>query len=982
MNYIPLDFARSALQGDLFNEASDPELAHDESGTANNTEHASDRRPQGIFGRLADRAFARSESCAADHEPYQSDPKPNVNTLHDLELLLKDGQHNILREGVAINFSSPHIGSAVLFEATRVGSDASGATQVRYLPLVNKGARTTAQPGSGTAMTPQARLLQVIHTHANVPNRPNRPLPSIVQIPTPTPTGPIAKDRPLDISPDAKRYIDRARAQRSLVGAVTTNSNIASSIVPSRHVSSRSNTMSTPVGQWPPDAIPVELFATITRTLSHRDVRNMRLVCKEFESKTSGVLFKEVVVPFTAELYDMIEEDVSTRLSSQSKPESSKRTTAQASSLRVPDLHRENGDGMYYRKASDTATTHGLRVFEGFGPHMNKFGIRFEVTEADLSMAPSKSSNTRHVQAYHGGYEWPPPGYARFGSLASLERVADETPRMTAALATLVNVREIGLSLDSGLGFLSGPDHSHHDMVFERSAKVFEDDEPSLRHTSNGAGNLWSYVRQSHSSFTTGVQLGQERLVSCILMPDRNGSVQLPTVASGIEYGDSTLWPSFETDGILCGVNLATPVSGVFYTTSAELNTSNNSAREGQPPLSPASLTSEQKQWILETGWAQSAFLDTYILALVDNPQVFQHITKVTISKISSGLLSQLDRDPFWTALPNVEDVTLLVSPDWRTVGKDEAGCAVTHPIAPSLAVSTFVAVVRRVIILDEIKRLRIGYAQGGENAKGMYGRNHNLMPAPISGPGQLLKPDPDVLAFDHLEAVTLVNCWISPQALLHLASTQTIAAVSGKTLTLESVSLTASTKLELQNFLQVKVGTMQQFREGCWPWVIEGLRRALQPIPREPDPFTASSEPQFDPAPYKRITSSSCGYVILPNLAGFDQSAIELGPTMIPAQLGPEHTVYITEWFRQRAEQLRGHMQTTKDDYVGRIVPWINAREIAVLNTWRMRVGLPSDEDGSDAEYDGFPTRGTGRFWGDVLTREVLNSAPIHDEA
>ena len=917
MNYNPLDFVRSALHGDLFGDTSDTEFAHDESGN-----NATDRRPRGLFGRLADRAFSR----AADHEPYQPGPKPNVNTLHDLEHLMRDSQHISLREGVAINPSTSHIGSSILFEAHRIES---GATQIRYLPLMNKGGKTP--PGSGAMPTPQARLLQAAR---NPPNRPMRQLPSAVQAQTQA-TVLIAKDRRLDISPDAKYHINRARAQQLW--------------------------MPTLAGRWPPGTIPVELFETITQFLSQRDIRNMRLVCKEFESKTSGILFKQVVVPFTEELYDMIEDDVSTRLCSG-------RATTTLSSTQVPDLHRGDEDSVYYRKTSDTATSHGLRVFEGFGRHMNKFGIRFEVTEADLSMAPSKRSNTKRVEAYYGGYEWPPPGYARFDRLASLEKVADETPRMTAALATLVNVREIGLSLDSGLGFLSGPDRSHHDMVHDRSAAIFEEAHSSQRPALSGAEDLWSYLQQSHSSFTTGAQLAQERLVSCTLTTDRNGSLRLPTVASATEYDDSTLWPSFETDGVLSGVDLATPICGIFYTTSADLNTNGNSARECHPPVSPADLTSEQKQWILETGWAQSAFLDTYILALSDNPDVFQHITKVTISKISSGLLLKLDRDAFWTALPSVKDVTLLVSPDWRTVGKDEAGCAVTNFLPPSFAVTTFLAVTRRITLLDEIRKLKIGYTQGGENAKGMFGRNNNLMPAPIATLGQLLKPDPDILSFDHLEDVTLVNCWISPQALLHLASTQTMAAATGKTLTLESVSMTANTQLERQNFLQVNIGTMQQFREGCWPWIIEGLRRLVEPIPREPGPFDTASETPSDPALYKKIVFASCGYVVLPDMTTFDQSAIELGPTMIPAQFDTDLMIHSTEWFRHRAEQLRPHMQNNcKDGYIGRIVPWINHREGAVLTTWGMRLGLPSNQDGKDAEYDGFPTRGTGRFWGHV---------------
>jgi hypothetical protein len=705
----------------------------------------------------------------------------------------------------------------------------------------------------------------------------------------------------------------------------------------------------------------------------------MRLVCKEFEKKTSGVLFKEVVVPFTAELYDMIEDDVSARFSSQSKPGSIRQGANRALLPQMPGLQQGNGDSVYYRKTSDTSTGHGLRVFEGFGPHMNKFGIRLEVTEADLAMANLKSSNVKFVEAYHGGYSWPPPGYARFSKLAGLEKIADETPRMTAALAKLENVREIGLSLDSGLGFLGGPDRSHHDMIFDRSDAVFEESNLNQRSASKGLERLWAHLRQSHDSFTAGVPLSQERLVSCMLTWSRDETVQLPTVASATEYDDSTLWPAFETDGVFSGVDLATPLIGVMYTTSEDVKTEGNNARESHPPLSPASLTSEQNQWILETGWAQSAFLDTYILALGDNPQVFQQITKVTISKMSSGLLSMLDRDAFWEALPSVQDVTLLVSPDWRVVGKDEAGCAVTSSIAPSLAVSTFLAVIRRITALEEIKSLRVGYTQGGENAKGMFGRNHNLMPAPIAALDQLLQPDPDVLAFDHLEDVTLVNCWITPQALLELASRQTLAAVTGKALTLESVSMTCSLKLERQNYLQVNDVTRQQFRQGCWPWVIEDLRHFLQPVPQEPDPYSITpSEPQFSPAPYKKIAFASCGYAVLPNQAAMDQSALETGPTMIPAHFDIEHTVHSSEWFRHRAEQLRPHMQSSRDGVLGRIVPWMNYREIAALRMWKMRVGLPAGE-GQDAEHDGFPTKGTGRFWG--LVRPKFDMEPARSD-
>jgi hypothetical protein len=950
--------------------SSDNNNASDAAGASNHADATAGRRlrggpPSNFAGRVATPLNPR----AADFKPV----KPKVNTLHDLEALMKKGYRAILREGITTNSSNPQIGSAILFEARKDDSGLHGATEVRYLPLVSIGGRTVSNVRSAASQSPTPRS-RPMRRPTSTPTTPTKPTTQAV---------PMSDDRPLDILPEAKRHIDRARARRSLDRASVTEPEAASSSIPDNSSTlSRSFTATTqagqPSGQWPSGEVPVEIFEMITHSLSHRDVSNMRLVCKEFESKASPALFKEVVVPFTAELYDMIEEDASARLYNMPMLDRNGDTDDFLSLLPVSKSHRGDEDGMYYRKSSDTAPGQGLRVFEGFGPHMNKFGIRFEVTEADLSGSFAKKIDTKRIEAYHGVYDWPPPGYARFGRLASLEKIADETPRMTAALATLINVREIGLSLDSGLGFLGGPDRSPHDMIFEGSTAMFESallSQPRIP----DAGALWRCLQKSHSCFTNSDRLGQERFVACVLASGRDGSADLPTVA-GTEYDDTSLWPSVQAEGVLSGIDLTKPARGIFYTTHEEINAT-DSVQVKSPPLSPACLSSEQKQWILETSWAQSAFLDTYILAISDNPQVFYQVTKVTISKMSSGLLTKLDHDAFWDALPNVEDVTLLVGPDWREVCKNEAGCAITPPVEPSLAVTTFHGVIRRVAQLENIKKLRFGYTDGGENAKGMFGRNMNLMPAPIAVLDQLLSPDPQPLSFDHVGDLTLVNCWITPCLLMHLTSTQTAGAISGRTLTLESVSLTANTRLELPNAAHINIGTTHDFREGCWPALINELARLVKPIQQEPEPFInflnpGAPEPEPLPAPYQKLTFTSCGYVVLPHLTHtFDQSAIEVGPDTRPGRFDQDHGHHRSVWWRHRAEQIRPHMMSSKDNYIGKIVPWIGAREIAVFRAWRMQV-WPSAGEGADAEYDGFPRRGTGRFWGCVQTKETPLSA------
>lgn len=890
-----------------------------------------------------------------------NDRKPTAKTTSDLERLMLHGRHASLREGFGMSPSEDdfRLHSAILFETVNTGSGSSTASEIRYLPLVAK----PPPPKPPPKPTPRVAGSFVARSRRRRFSDPGRAT-----------SPPPGEDRkwPLYVLPDTKRHIQHARACRSLSQTPT-----AKRAPPP--ASERGNNPSLPAGtvpevsrtSWPPDVVPVELFEMITRTLSPKDIRNMRLVCKEFDSKSSPTLFKEVVVPFTAELYDMIEDDASARMN-KGKGKGKARANGVPSNLSDFNSYEAHEDTIYCRKSSDRKEKHGLRVFQGFGPHMNKFGIRFEVTEYDLAMAPAKQNNHKQVDAYHGEYEWPPPGYPRFGRLARLESSADETPRMTAALATLINVREIGLSLDSGLGFLGGPDRSHHDMIFDRPLPVFDEGSTAQRPHTDGATQFWSSLRQSRDTFTSSTDFAQERLLTCILDNGRGG---LPTVSTNDydakEYDDTTLWPTIKANGILGGTDLTTPIRGVFYTTNEKQKDEPANMHQISIPLSPFNLTEQQKQWILETGWAQSAFLDTYILALSDNPQVFHQVTKITISKISSGLLQKLDRSVFWSALPNAEDVTLLVSPDWRTVGKDDASDADLPMIAPSCTVNTFRGVVHRVSLLGHIKRLRIGYTDGGEYGKGMYGRNQNLMPAPITVTEQLLDEHPDVLSLDNIEDLTLVNCWLTPQMLKYLTNLPTFASASEKFLTLDSVSLTANTKLERADAFTIKLGVVvHEFREGSWPAIINDLAQLVQPKFPEPEIFDPRGMPTVVeqeplPAPYKKFTFNSCGYTRLRTDVGvFDQSALNFDD----GDDDDDARFLARQWFRRRGERIGPHMLISIDGFLGKIQPRMPKDEIKVLRVWGLEIGWPKGK-GEEALYDGCVKGGEGRFSGCIQT-------------
>jgi len=59
---------------------------------------------------------------------------------------------------------------------------------------------------------------------------------------------------------------------------------------------------------WPARKVPVEIFAEIISYLPRSAVKNMRLVNKEFEQKTSSTFFQVVVVPFRSEIYGITPE--------------------------------------------------------------------------------------------------------------------------------------------------------------------------------------------------------------------------------------------------------------------------------------------------------------------------------------------------------------------------------------------------------------------------------------------------------------------------------------------------------------------------------------------------------------------------------------------------------------------------------------------------------------------------------------------------
>ena len=443
--------------------------------------------------------------------------------------------------------------------------------------------------------------------------------------------------------------------------------------------------------------------------------------------------------------------------------------------------------------------------------------------------------------------------------------------------------------------------------------------------------------------------------------------------------------------------------------------------------LIPNSLTTPQKEWLLETEWAQRAFLASYTLAVMDNVTTFQNVRTFSITKLSSRYLAPLQRDDFWGALPSLDTVTIVVSPDWRDIIKEHAGYVADFMIAPSDASGALYRLVEQCIApLENIKTLTLGFVGGGEHAPGIFARNKHVLPAPImeQPSGQLEIASPmKTLHLPYVEDLTFTNCWFSPPALRTFVIEARQASLH--TLRLDSVSLTAMPTIQGHNPVHVNfnapvLAPPAPFFPPPAPMPLQAamhaaLGPAVQagPLPQPPpgagpviagpatpapvitwlttDPRPGSwtdtidhitpgatiaaqravhnaeleAPPPRDNGTLRRLEFASCGYVRLcAGLFGQD----ELGTP--PVRERNSHLA-------RRAQDLeRVMMSSGSDQWVGRIQSFMKAEEREGLEgAFGLEFGWGEDARRWEAVEDDETMGGTGRFAGwlvEVVDGEV----------
>ncbi|KAL8851373.1 MAG: hypothetical protein Q9221_003740 [Calogaya cf. arnoldii] len=706
-----------------------------------------------------------------------------------------------------------------------------------------------------------------------------------------------------------------------------------------------------------PQSLPVEIFELIGSLLPRDSIQSMRLVNREFERKISCLVFKSVVVPFKPKIYETASTQMSAKAMGKQKEH-------------IKDTYNPREDHV----------KDGMRVFEEWGPEIKKFALTFEVAEENLTKLKPKR-RFEVTDSFWGSYRWPHKHYNRYEQAAKLEQKADETSAMITAFSKLTGIRELGLSILSGLGWLSGKDVSDRARLFRKKPTIFGTQLALPDRELRENIHTWDVITRLETAAAKRIQNKAARSffdTTKEVSPADN----LPRLTfKSVSRESSLLYPPlmFDNENFEAKELSRTEIAREDEAVGSIAGTIIVSHPASCEPsvVTPQFLTSEQEDWLMEMEWAQEAFLSSWCIALLDNPSVFHSLRTFNIATLSSKHLKSLQRDDIWRALPNLQNLTVLVSPDWRLVSKDTQGNVFTEEIRPSSAQTMFwnflFALFKEKTSMN-IKTLTIGYIDGGEHATGMFARNQNILPAPIDQYAFLPSSNPpqETLRLPFVEELTLKNCWLTPTTLRNFFTTD--KAPELKSATFESVSLTADTDVyglnddnDDDDLLPSTDRSLKWLTTnplaGSWPDIINTITPGPSIAHARYIHGLLASPPLSPPLSRRKklesIQFKSCGYVRLPNLNEFNQSSLPELPS------GPPQCLK-----RRRAELQKSMLIGKEDGLLGTVVPCMRDEEEGALNgIWGFEFGWQGEWEGRgwECREDGQPEGGSGRFNGTV---------------
>ena len=824
-------------------------------------------------------------------------------------------------------------------------------------------------------------------------------------------------------------------------------------------------------GAWPSGRLPSEICEAIAEHLHRDDIKSLRLVCKELEEKFS-ILFRSVVVPFSSELYsfaaangrptepdttsaqslavgksdmkmfqergwnirrfaiafDFNEDTLATPLSIVAKPKWS-RSQCFYGEVDWPEVTNT----MRYDRMRDleatAAQTQKMKAAFGLLTNLRGLGLYLDNGFGWLN-GPDQSDGARKARRPHPVFQ---PIFLPNEVIHTKRSPTLITGQEQITISSTEMLRQYARVLQS----LECYESRHLQIVAEYLRRTPVNELPELnREEIKKHVNHFLVSKDirppAESHWMTLPELVERRKADNGARRHLNPSTStIPTAPKLSEaaqkFADDLLTVKNDestNDSHGRDIVRAKPVFDSFDLTVDEDDylafKGFYLSRLKHSLLRPGDLTQLQLRLLKENEWAEHAFLNTFMLSVIDNPRNMASIRILNIAQLPSSQLGLLDRPDFWDGLPLVGDLTLLVSPDWREVPFAPSYALDNHEelsVLPSLAserLGRFLA--HRIAGKDSIRGLHVGYVGGGEHATGLFARNRHILPAPIL-PAH--KNFPDVLLLPHVARLTLVNCWMPGAALLRFA--ERMGRHSLENLRFESFSLlpfdglttlmdvdaapqlrnaesmwingkryidylvpylTAHATAAFHNVngesLAVRVtkpmGPDEYLKQGPMPGTWGLLLHRLMPRsvpalgasprrapgPKSPD-VGGPASPETIPLGLKTIELASCGYAKLRNQA--------LCPQFDVRENDASHAhAGLKGRMQERLQALRPLMMAAPDVFLAQVVPRYIVAERALLTVvYDLETGWTDEAAAVQCCEDDQDEGGTGRYSGTI---------------
>jgi hypothetical protein len=781
-----------------------------------------------------------------------------------------------------------------------------------------------------------------------------------------------------------------------------------------------------------------DVWNEICRHLSLGDVNNLRCTCSTLAHRIASERFKSIVAPFD---------------------------------LNLPALGAH----------SDTSVT------SRYGESILRFGITFEVDPVGLAFAPAQILVGKQ-HAWHGSFDWPLPQYHGFEHFQKLEELVDPSSTcLNHLMEGLAKTSELAFAIDSGHGWLNGPDISDmalFDLRQKQGTKVFGQNFPAENIWDAFGRNQYFQWAQHNSINTAMIELAGRRPSSNIVkilttigrmqvreresfrvvenQPDFDAESHTAGPAPGHNAASAILPPLMGppvglaqqalqtlaahanqqhmhqrapptlngnriTSENTQSIPLQWPLIFNGYNLAAETGGTLTSVREriADPqsfPVLPGCLTEDQARWLMETCWAQRSFLSSFTNAIFVNKDKLRGIMSLNIAKINSGHLGALHQPQFWSSLPGLRRLKLLVIPDWRQEHTSNAVYqADSLLISPLIAVEKFTALLNEYVCnLEHLYSATLGWVGGGEHAVGIKARNRHVLPAPIIDVPRNWISDHDptysragqrMLKFDHIRQLTFVNCWFSPIMLESFMEKSRDTSL--RTLTLDSVSMTVRHREPMADAMST-IGDNLYCRynkdawlyetvpeSATWTKVLDKITPGLTIAERRYDASLGGADEER-PKPQRKfrghiqkIELKSCGYASIEGIpaskfcqadlvwppthrgdVGLTWRASQLSNRVIRMSNDAKEAEEIAAKYgfprdpaekNERAVTL-GHVMLPAQAGLGRLTQCIHPVEKRILEeAWGMRFGWGDCLERWAAVEDGELEGGTGRFSGTI---------------